>query len=93
MNNYSLPETVEISADILFQEIDGESVLLNLKTEQYFGLNEVGTRYWQLVSESGNTENALKGVLREYEVLEETLRGDLAILTQDLIQNGFVNNS
>ena len=32
----------------LFQELQGEAVLLNLKSGVYFGLDPVGTRIWEL---------------------------------------------
>ena len=39
MNNF-----VRTCQDVVFREIDGEGVLLNLKTGIYFGLNATGTR-------------------------------------------------
>ena len=36
-----------IPPDVLLQELQGESVLLNLSSGRYFGLNGVGTRMWQ----------------------------------------------
>ena len=35
---------VVVPPGVLVNVIDGESVLLNLKNERYFGLDEVGTR-------------------------------------------------
>ncbi len=35
---------------VLVRALDRESVLLNLETERYFGLDEVGTRMWQLLN-------------------------------------------
>ncbi len=42
-----------ISPDVLFRELAGEAVLLDLKSQRYFGLGEVGTRIWQLLDEQG----------------------------------------
>ena len=39
-----MTQTIEISSEVLTQEVGGETVILDLKTESYFGLNEVGTR-------------------------------------------------
>ena len=52
--NPSLPTQVEISPEALFQELDGETVLLNLQSERYYGLDDVGTRMWQLLAENGD---------------------------------------
>jgi hypothetical protein len=47
-----LPERkIKISPDVLFQEVSGETVLLDLESEHYFGLDAVGTRIWGLIGE------------------------------------------
>lgn len=86
----SLPKNIKISDQVLFQEIDGECVLLNLENERYFGLNEVGTRFWQLLSENSNTANALNNLQKEYDTSEETLQSDLADLINELSEQGLV---
>jgi len=39
--------------------LDKESVLLNIETERYFGLDETGTRMWQLVTAAPKIESGL----------------------------------
>src|SRR4051812_15119232 len=51
MPEVSIANRVKISDDVLFQELQGEAVLLELKTGVYFGLDKVGTRVWQLLGE------------------------------------------
>ncbi|MEZ5428367.1 MAG: PqqD family protein [Pyrinomonadaceae bacterium] len=91
MTNFSLPKKVLIPEEVLFQEIEGEGVLLNLKNEQYFGLNEMGTRIWHLLSENGLPENALVRLQKEYKIDEDTLRVDLAELIAELNRQGLVS--
>ena len=45
----TLASSVRISDDVRFQELQGEAVLLDLKSATYFGLDQVGTRIWQLI--------------------------------------------
>lgn len=85
MTNTALPKRVKISDSVLFQEISGEGVLLNMESEQYFGLDEIGARFWQLLSTSGgDTAAALESLHAEYAVERETLRADLANLVDHL---------
>ena len=49
--NISTDQVFTVSKDVLFQEVAGETVLLDLNSESYFGLDEVGTRIWTLLNE------------------------------------------
>lgn len=76
--------------DVLVQELEGESVLLNLDSERYFGLDEVGTRIWQLLGEHRSLERVCEEMLKEYDVDESELRRDLLKLARDLVEAGIV---
>ena len=81
---------LRVVEDVVFRDLAGEAVILNLDSGMYFGLNEVGTRFWHLLSEHGSTEQAITTLLTEYEVEEECLRQDIEILIQQLIDKGLV---
>ena len=84
---------VSVPEDVLIRELDGESVILNLKSERYFGLDEVGTRMWEVLSTSGTIADAYQTLLSEYDVVPEQLQIDLDNLLEQLIQNGLINVS
>jgi hypothetical protein len=75
---------------VLFQEVSGESVLLDLESEQYFGLDEVGTRVWQLVEEHGRLSEVYDEMLNEFDVDPATLRQDLLELVATLADRGLI---
>ena len=86
-----LPAAVEVNPDVLFQMMDGpdkkgpEAVLLNLKTEKYYGLDDVACRMWQLLAETRNPEATLARLLTEYKVDEARLRKDLAVFIEKMV--------
>ncbi len=84
MRNLSLPKQVKISDNVLFQEIGGECVLLNMESEQYFGLDEVGTRIWELITQDGDTTKILEQLQAEYEVDREILIHDFTNLLENM---------
>lgn len=86
--NQSLPPEIAFSPDVLFQAIDDEAVLLDMASEEYFALNEMGMRMWQLLSENGSTEDAIQKLLLEYDVDENTLRQDMAEWVGELVNLG-----
>lgn len=84
MNKQTLPKKVKISDDVLFQEIDNEYVLLNMKTELYFGLNDIGAKVWQLISQDSATDTLIEKILLEYDVAPDTVASDIAQLLDEL---------
>jgi predicted RND superfamily exporter protein len=79
-----------IPEDVMFRILGDEAVILNVASGVYFGLDEVGTRMWQLMSEYGSTEKVVEMMLNEYEVEEEQLRADLEKLIKQLSEKELV---
>ena len=86
----SFASKVVVPDTVLFRELDGESVLLNLTTESYLGLDDVGTRMWALFSTLPSIQAAYDTLLTEYEVAPEVLRRDVEVLLNQMIEHGLV---
>ena len=72
---------------MIHRDLDGEAVILNLKTGTYFGLDAIGTRMWALIDELGDTDKVLKALLAEYDVEEARLRADIDELISQLVRH------
>ena len=83
-------QVFKASRDVLFQEVGGETVLLDLASEQYFGLDEVGTRIWQLLNEGLGPGEMVDTLLDEYEVERERLEADVRELLGSLLEAGLI---
>ena len=81
-----------VFADTVFaQEVDGEMVLLDMNTENYFGLDEVGTAIWQAIEENnGELVKVLEVLLAQYDVEEDVLKKDLLVFVDRLVESGLV---
>ena len=88
--NFHPSGKLSLSADVLSQEVKGETVLLDLASEQYFGLDDVGTRVWQLLGEGKSLDELLCILLEEYDVERERLESDISDLLSRLIAAGLV---
>lgn len=88
--NPTLSQQAKPSDDVLFQEVGGEAVLLNLATESYFGLDPVGTRIWMLLKQDAHLQNAYEAMIAEYEVDPVLLEADLLVLVGKLAEAGLV---
>ena len=83
-------DRVVVPAHVLVRHLDGESVLLNLETEKYFGLDATGTRMWEVATQSASLEAAYVALAQEFDVEPEVLRSNLAELMARLIENGLL---
>ena len=83
-------QTFTVSEKVLFQEVSGETVLLDLSSESYFGLDEIGTRIWVLLNEGKNLDGILDTLQAEYEVTRETLESDTTELLDNLLKVGLI---
>lgn len=79
------------ATDVLSQTVVGESVLLDLRSQKYFGLNQVGTRAWQLLQETDDVAEIHARLLAEYQVAPGQLERDLDDLLERLLRAGLVD--
>lgn len=86
----SLDATVRIPEDVVFRELDGEAVLLNLESGIYFGLDPVGTRIWQLVEEHRALRRVLAALLTEFDAPPADLEADLVRFVDQLRGKGLL---
>jgi Coenzyme PQQ synthesis protein D (PqqD) len=82
--------TISISPDVMIRKVGEESVLLDLKTERYLGLDDVSARFWDLLTSGGSIQSAYDTLLAEFEVDPDRLRNDLDEFIQELVQFGLV---
>ena len=86
-----LPERVYLSEDALFQELDGEAVILDLKSSSYFGLDQVGVRLWQCLHENAELAPALDQLSAEFDVERKQLEEDIDTFLSELVEAELAN--
>lgn len=86
----TLETRLERSDDVLFQEVGGEAVLLDLASEQYFGLDPVGTRIWDLIEPGLSLADIHQSLCAEFDADAERIRDDLLALARKLLDAGLV---
>jgi hypothetical protein len=86
----TLDTPVRINPEVLFQDLDGEAVLLHLGSGVYFGLDAIGARIWSLLSEGADLRTVARTVAAEYGVDEGRCAGDLLDLVSDMEKHALV---
>jgi len=86
-------DRVKLPDDVLISSLQEESVILNLDSERYFGLDDVGTRMLSVLTTSTSIEAAYNLLREEYEVDAEVLKQDLLTLVDQLAEQGLIEVS
>ena len=82
---------VSIPDGVMVRQLEGEAVLLNLNTESYFGLDDIGTCMWTRLTQSESIEVAYQALRDEYDVAPEQLQSDLGSFIDKLLEAGLIN--
>jgi protein arginine N-methyltransferase 1 len=77
---------LRVHRSVLSRELAGETVLLNLESGVYYGLDAVGTRAWNLLAEERTLADVCTIMLKEFEVTHDTLQQDLTTLVRELCE-------
>jgi len=85
---------IRVHPDVVWRDVDGEIVLLNVVTGQYFGLDDVGSRVWLLLQQdkdAGTPVATLQDrILADFDVDRPTLEADLAALIAQLLEQQLI---
>jgi hypothetical protein len=86
----SFSDRVRVPDDVLISPLQEESVILNLDSERYYGLDDVGTRFLSVLTTANSIDAACQSLAEEYDIDREVLRQDLVALIQNLLQQGII---
>jgi hypothetical protein len=86
-----LNAVVQVPEHVVHRSFEAETLLLNLETGQYHGLNETGGRMLELLEATGGrVREAIERLADEYEVAFSDIASDLTSFCSDLEARGLV---
>lgn len=69
----------------LFSNLGGETVILNLATNEYYSLDEIATFIWEKLADSPTKDEVVEHVMNEYEVSKDQCEQDVILLFNELV--------
>ena len=88
----NLDTQLSIPPQVMSRLVGDETVLLDLASGIYFGLDGVGKRIWESVAEGHNLGQTAAVIAAEYEVEEAKAQADVIEFTNDLLERGLLKN-
>ena len=86
-----LADKIIVSPQVVAREVGNETVILDLESGTYFGLDAVGARMWQLIEEGKSLAAVCDTMAQEYDVSREILERDALALAHDLVEKKLVS--
>jgi len=90
MSKVLLDSTIVRSSDQVSTDLGGEAVILSLQSQEYFGLEDVGARIWDIIQEPKTVQEILNAVLNDYAVEPKRCERDLLAVLQQLADEGLI---
>jgi hypothetical protein len=76
-----------VPSTVLVQELPDQGLMfLHLGTEEYFGLDQVGTAMYQALLAHGTADAACDALLADYDVERDRLRADIQTFVDELVR-------
>ncbi len=80
----SLDSLITTSSQQVFEQIDGEGVILHLESGIYYSLDSVGVSIWNLIQQPKSVDDIKCSLLTEYDVEPQQCEQELLALVEDL---------
>jgi hypothetical protein len=81
---------ISVPSTVVHRSFDAETVLLNLTSGTYHGLNPTGGRMFDLLAETGSFDATVAALVEEYGQPEDVIARDLDQLCRDLEKRGLI---
>jgi len=81
---------VVATKDQVSSDLAGETVVLSMQSAMYYGLDQVGSRVWELVREPIRVSDILDAIMNEYDVEPEQCEADVRAFLGELAAKGLI---
>jgi hypothetical protein len=82
---------VEISDGVIWRDLGGDVVILNVETGIYFGLDGSCGQIWRELVEHGSIEKTFASLKQQFDAEPDELRRDLDALVDQLVEKRLVH--
>lgn len=81
---------LKIPPQVVTRKLGEETIILNLESGTYFGLDPIGSRFLDLLEVHATIASVIPMMLEEFEVSEVQLERDLLRLSEEMLASGLL---
>ena len=75
---------------VVHRTLASETVLLNIQTGHYYGMDQTGGRFFEVLRDAMSVGSAVESLIREFDAPAEQIRGDMLRYCGELLQHGLI---
>ncbi|MFW6352516.1 MAG: lasso peptide biosynthesis PqqD family chaperone [Bacteroidota bacterium] len=81
---------IQRKTELLCSKMDEEVVMMNIDKGEYYGLDEIGSRIWQILEKPVHFNDIIQTLTDEYDVEETTCRDDVTAFLKELHEKDLI---
>jgi hypothetical protein len=85
-----IDDRFDASPDVVARVVGGETMLLDMTSGTYFGLDEIGGQVWEKLEEGVSLAQACDSIERDYDVERAVLERDVLALAGELVEKKLI---
>lgn len=85
-----LKQNVQRNPEMISSNMDGETVMMSIENGEYYGLNSIGTRIWEIIEKKITIESLINQLTTEFDVTKNDCMQDTLIFLNQLIEKKLV---
>ena len=86
----NLDTKLSIPPQVMSRQVGDETVLLDLASGVYFGVDGVARRIWECIADGKSLAEAAAAITEEFEVDEVTAQADVIAFSSELVERGLL---
>jgi hypothetical protein len=90
VNAIDMDSRIVRSSDIVFNEMDGETIMMSIENGEYYGINSIGSRIWKLLETPKAASEICDALLPDFDVTREQCAKDVLLFLNRMAEKGVV---
>lgn len=87
----NMQTTLKRNPELLAVDMDGETVMMDMESGNYFGINEVGSHIWEALETEKNIADIVNTVNNQFEVKDtENVEHDILSFLDDMLEQHLI---